>query len=119
MIDFTISKNEHIQFIIDNFNFDKVHKVMEFLTWSWLGDIEAPTIEELKMCAIRLLNDVCDDDVETCSTGGFKATRYNDYLELTFMVSDYDSSILNYGDEYERRKKLKTRRNKINIINKK
>jgi hypothetical protein len=123
MIDFTINKEEHIKTIIENFNFEKVHKVMTMLNWEWFNNdgMGVPTIDQLKDTAISLLNDVFEfetRDYEYCSSGGFKATRYDDYLELSFYISEYESSILNGGPEYERRKILKTRKKKINIINK-
>ena len=40
MVDFTINKKEHIQYIIENFNFEKVYKVMESLHWTWLDQID-------------------------------------------------------------------------------
>ena len=117
MVDFTINKKEHIQYIIENFNFEKVYKVMESLHWTWLGSNRSPTIEELKMTAGMLLYNVCDDNCESSSTGGLKATRHDDYLELEFIISYYDSSMLNRGPIYEKNKKLKTRKKKINTIN--
>lgn len=117
MVDFTINKEKHIQYIIENFNFEKVHKVMELLNWTWLMSNDVPTIDELKKSATRLLNDICKEDFDTSSTGGFKVTKYDDHLELEFIISNYDSSVLNYGSEYERKKKLKTRKKKINTIN--
>ena len=117
MIDFTINKEEHIQYIIENFNFEKVHTVMELLHWTWVMSNNVPTIDELKKIAARLLNDVSKNDYDSCSTGGFKATRYEDHLKLEFIISNYDSSSLNIGPIYERKKKLKTRKKKINTIN--
>jgi len=76
-----------------------------------------PTIDDLKKTAIMLLNDVCDDYIKSCSTGGFRAIKHDDHLELLFIISDWNSSVLNYGPEYEKRKILKTRKKKINIIN--
>jgi hypothetical protein len=114
---FTINKKEHIQYIIDSFNFEKVRKTMELLHWTWLGSDKSPTIDELKMTARMLLYNVCDDNCDSSSTGGFKATRYDDHLELEFIISEYDSSMLNSGPIYEIRKKLKTRKKKIDTIN--
>ena len=117
MTDFTINKKKHIQEIIENFNFTKVHKVMTLLSCEWFGHDGVPTIEDLKNSATKMLYDLCESNFDTSSTGGFKVTKHDDYLELEFIIDGYESSILNYGPEYERRKKLKTRKKKINKIN--
>jgi hypothetical protein len=88
---FILSKEEHINYIIDHFDFKKVHSVMEFLDWRIImfddknEPYRVPTIEELKERAKDLLDTAYssyNDDFYSVSSGGFKATRFEEYLEL-------------------------------------
>jgi hypothetical protein len=114
MTDFTIKKEEHIKSIIDNFDFIRVKKYMDFVNWQWIGI--SPDITDLIKNATLLLNDVYDRDVISISTGGFKATKHDDYLELEFIISDWRTEIINYGPEYEKLKKIKLRKRKLRTI---
>ena len=58
MTEFIINKKEHIQHIIDNFDFQKVYNVMYHLDWIWFDSDKTPTISRLKNEATKLLNDV-------------------------------------------------------------
>ena len=120
MSDFIFKKEVYISEIMDNFDFIAVNDVMMLMDWKW-AMVGVPTVSDLIATATKLLNDVYDSD-EACymysSTGGFKASKYNGVLELEFIISDYSTESLNYGDEYEKVKKVKNRREKINIIDK-
>lgn len=123
MAEFIINKKEHIQKVIDNFDFQKVYNVMYHLGWTWFDSDDTPTIERMKENAVRLLKDISDYNGEyeyyySMSSGGFKATRYDEHLELIFIVEEKCSSVLNYGDRYEKLKKSKERKCKINKISK-
>ena len=128
MSDFTIKKDKHINEIIDMFNFELVHKTMKSLDWNWinfssLDEIEyyIPTIENLRETAIKLLNNVYDsnvDDYGYMSTGGLKASKYEDYLELEFILTDYSSESLNFDPDYKKLKLLKNRKKKLQKLNK-
>ena len=97
--------------IIDNFDFDRVHNVMDYLRWQWATCGGVPTIEELKEQAIRLLRDASElrlgDYKDThhklpivYATGGFEANAWCDKdktqiigLELKFILTSWDSEI--------------------------
>jgi len=97
--------------IIDNFDFDRVYNVMDYLNWQWATCGGVPTIEELKEKAISLLRDASelrlggykDEHHELpiiCSTGGFEAKAWCDEdktqivgLELKFVLTSWDSEI--------------------------
>lgn len=119
---FTINKEKHIDYIINNFDFARVRLVMYNLGWTWFDDsINTPSIERLKDAARELLEDVYDTDIEeftSTSSGGFKATKLDDFLSLEFIIANKESDELNYSDEYTKLKKNKERINKINRINK-
>jgi hypothetical protein len=89
---------ELIDEIMDNFDFDKVHKVMTFLNWTWWNAAEGvPSTSELRQQARRLLRDAVDKK-SSISTGGLWA-RYKEYpeddypvsLELYFAVDHWDA----------------------------
>lgn len=107
-----ISIDQVIKQVLENFDFDKVHKVMEVLDWKWVGgDTQdgVPSVYRLIKKAEGLLKD-CVNEIEhrntntfVLSTGGFKATcvKYDDgeiVLELEFVLSDFNYS--NFGNCY-------------------
>lgn len=93
---------EDIDYILDNFNFERVKKVMDILDWEWYDAEEGvPSIIELRTCARRLLKEVLSKGIKTkkdtqISTGGFRASYYKeeDLLELEFIVENVDNDIL-------------------------
>lgn len=94
---------EKIDNIMDCFDFNKVHDIMEHLNWTWATTrCEVPDIIDLKHCARKLLNDVVDQYINNRmygddqshvfgkSTGGFKAELYYEILELSFILESWD-----------------------------
>lgn len=65
---------EKLEELIDSFEFDKVHKVMEELDWEW-ANLGVPTIDSMKNCVRGLYtsieNRVVNNEHCYCSTGGF------------------------------------------------
>jgi hypothetical protein len=71
--------------VISTFDFDKVHKVMTFLNWTWYYDT-VPDLLELKSKAQQLLVDACErclkhkktsrDIPYIIMTGGFRIEAY-------------------------------------------
>lgn len=64
--------------ILNEFDFSKVHKVMEFLNWTWM-EKGVPSIADLKHTSKRLLEECFDSTQKTgkssyIRTGGFVAT---------------------------------------------
>jgi hypothetical protein len=101
-----MTKDEQIYDIINNFDFDKVHKVMVFLDWKWLQmrGLETPSIPQLKDKAYELLSRVYDntDSLTPYSlrTGGLCASGvyYEDTnelsLELIFELTGWMHSVI-------------------------
>ena len=119
MEEFIISRDEHINFVIGNFDFAKVYNVMHHLGWTWFGNYDTPTIDVLKENAIILLQNVYNkEDEYSISSGGFKATKGEEYLKLEFIVSELDSSYLIYTDKFKKLKEKKERSSKVKQINK-
>lgn len=91
-----------IEDIIRDFNFEKVHKVMEMLDWKWaMSRYDVPTIEELKAEARRLLVEAATEETQV-ATGGFRAVyeKSNDvtfdpdpYIALEFIVEECEGFV--------------------------
>jgi hypothetical protein len=86
--------NKKIEDILDEFNFEKVHKAMEALDWTW-HDSGVPTIAELRRSARRLLNKVAehDGDIEM-SGGGFQVQKEYGDIGLFFYIDNVWASEL-------------------------
>jgi hypothetical protein len=88
-----ISKEDKIKFIMDNFDFKKVHKV--FLTNGWNyadSKSDAITIEEIKNNALFLLNTVMKSKKQRAmaDSGRLLAIKQDDNLMLFFhVISEY------------------------------
>ena len=100
------SREQLIDEIVENFNWGKVYKTMEALSWTWADDgYEIPSIGKLITTATRLLRDAYDGAVKEqytylSGTGGFEAVCYMDgddmyRLELRFVVTSWDVDIEN------------------------
>lgn len=83
--------------IMDNFDFNKVHKVMIATDWKWVFTDGVPTEAELRQQARKMLKEVSTknitDDIGDyyISTGGFTVTKYSDTsLTLEFIVSSWE-----------------------------
>lgn len=95
---------EHIDFILDEFDFDKVHQVMECLNWGWAGCDSPdgiPSIGDMRRWARRLLNEAATSESGYNASGGFAARRIDDdppFLHLVFEVAEMGSELV---DEQE------------------
>jgi hypothetical protein len=120
MIDFTIDKEKHVKFILNNFDFEKVHKIMTLLNWEWLDftnfSAGVPKIERMKEKVTEMLYSICDSEADYVESGGFRVIKYDDHLELDFVANSIESSFLNSGLDYEKKKRKKERKNKIKKI---
>ena len=101
--------NKMIDDIIENFDFDKVQSVMDYLNWRWVG--EYVTVDMLKKEARRLLRGAAEarlgqyknehwEQAIIHGTGGFQASAFCDEyktkivaLELKFVLADWDAQI--------------------------
>lgn len=83
----------HIQYVVENFDYKKVRKVMTFLNWKW-RNAGVPTIDELKEQSIELLLDCYRkyaDSAIKISTGGLEASYNGEYFTLKFVLTNWDS----------------------------
>lgn len=95
-----LGRVEQIQQILECFDFDTVKRAMDSLGWVWASVGRTPNVEEMRLTAERLLNDVWEEpitsegrDVFKISTGGFTAalTMFNGIrmLSLEFIISEW------------------------------
>ena len=87
--------------IMENFDFERVHKVMDVIGWRWVFALNGiPSVEELKKTAKTLLVSACKEKT-TVSTGGFKAiyeesSKWDDdddkdpYVGLEFILEEWE-----------------------------
>ena len=105
--------NKMIDDIMDEFDFNRVETVMEFMDWKWAGDngLEYVTVDMLKKTAKRLLRDAAESRLGRfknehweqgiiCGTGGFQAMAFCDEdktkitgLDLKFVLEEWDARI--------------------------
>lgn len=90
-----------IEDLLDEFDFDKVKKVMDHLEWNYYNSADKQvSIGELRRMARDLLErvyntDACSDYFTAC--GGFEATRYmypgdpEKYITLKFVVTEWSN----------------------------
>ena len=89
--------------ILDNFSFEKVKKVMDFLNWEWFGSNGVPEIYELRQHARKLMNTAATECVKSqqqdyfTECGGFRveANKYEGnakvYLRLSFNLESWEN----------------------------
>ena len=85
--------------IMDNFDFDCVHRVMEFLNWKWVfanTSSGVPSIDEIRDFAFDLLVRAAKEKTDIAS-GGFKvvyedsdADNPDKFIQLEFILTDYE-----------------------------
>lgn len=112
--EYVMDRDTQIKYIIEEIDFEKIHKTMVFLKWTWFtaGSI-TPNIDELRTYSIKLLKNVWDSEegipVVSIGTGGLVATRqiYEGMktLSLQFDISNWgfdndDIQCPNYNDAY-------------------
>jgi hypothetical protein len=81
---------ELINEILDEFEFEKVHRTMKALDWKWSGCDGVPSIGDLRRQARELLQELLKHDYHLTGTGGLFAYRMADTVGLRFEVTSYD-----------------------------
>lgn len=93
---------KQIEDLLDEFDFDKVKKVMDCLEWKYYNSPEEVSIGELRRMARRLLENVYNEDASDqtyTASGGFYAERQmcpgddTKYLSLKFVVTEWENPV--------------------------
>jgi hypothetical protein len=106
--------SERVRFheIIDNFDFEKVHRCMTLMDWRWATTNGVPSLEDIKNTASRLLLDVIIgirfSATYNVGTGGFHVTYDKKYdgILLSFVITEWDDSYIEESVAYKRCKKI-------------
>lgn len=94
---------KHAEYVLANFDYERVHKVMVLLNWKWAsvdGD-GIPTLDQIKEMARRVVYEMLENKSGHLSTCGFTAEirtwdKAHPHIQLLFYVHDTQSSWLNY-----------------------
>ncbi len=91
---------QHIDEVMDYFDFDRVHKVMKHLKWTWCDSLDSPTIPELRKHVRDQMNRLYGENIFRIESGGF-VTTYRigtdksgewDYFDVAFVLSSWDTN---------------------------
>ncbi len=81
--------------VLNNFDFEKAHRIMVSLDWKWSPLGAVPSISEMKKTAFDCLNTVVEGDCVSCATGGFMASieedDHQEGLRLDFNLTTFTS----------------------------
>ena len=85
-----------IEDILDDFDFDRVQKVMEALQWTWHDTYpEIPRISQMRKLARSLMKLCIEHEEYTTTTGGFWVQKRTfegcPYYRIMFVVSEWDN----------------------------
>ena len=93
-----MTEEEIIEDILDEFDFNKVSKVMEFLNWGWTDGnfvLAVPTIGQLRKRARTLMQSFIGKEDGMVATGGFWITKKTfdgePFYRLHFVLSSWDN----------------------------
>jgi hypothetical protein len=99
----TNHKKKAVEYCLNTFDFERVHKVMDDVTWVWAtrDGLKVPTIVQLVLAAQQRLNDAWDKRT-TIESGGLRAVyvqadmdEYGELappaLELMFILTQTQS----------------------------
>ena len=78
MIQIHKKEYELIDEVIENFDFNKCHRVMKYLKWTWAFDRDVPTIDRLRESARKRIESAID---------GIKKSKKHSHLEGYFSLS--------------------------------
>lgn len=83
--------DKQIEFIMNEFNFARIEQAMQQMDWKWGHKdsltFSCPDIDRIKECARHLLELVSKTTIDhSVSTGGFIASRRDNYLRLAFEI---------------------------------
>jgi hypothetical protein len=87
---------------LDEFDFERVQRVMTFLDWKYADSKEVPDAQYLRKKARKYLIEAAKEALQkncefTCSTGGFRyeAKLYPDnfvWLRMSFIIEEWDNA---------------------------
>ena len=76
-----------------NFDFEKVHKVMEFLDWKLVSQYKAPTVSNLRDIASELLYDAAENECSEMVCGFAVDIDKDNFLTFDPVTQKYHCQI--------------------------
>lgn len=98
------NKDKIIEEILYDFDFEKVHKVMESLKWKYVSSKTIsgiPSIAELVLMARGLLEEVIDSEYNMVGTGGFYAYKRQEEDDMVYGLKFVLEEAETIGEEDE------------------
>lgn len=94
-----------VPLVLADFDFDKVAKMMAAVNWKWVirdsaGSFGIPGVYLIKEVSERLLREVAASqckDTNAIATGGLRATKSDDGLELEFIAASVDYHLSDFS----------------------
>jgi hypothetical protein len=99
----TPEQQNQIDYIMENFDFRKVHEYMTSVGWKWWNSktdkMELPEEYELKQRARHYLNQTFIEKLQRNGSGGFNVIRFTgtddegdwERVSLMFVIEDWDN----------------------------
>ena len=84
-------QEKQIEEILENFDFEKVYRVMKMLNWGW-GTKGVPTLTQVILHARKRLADLIEQNETYSDSGGFLVEKHKcGTLSLRFVVEDWEA----------------------------
>ncbi len=83
-----LDKQEIIDEAMDFLDFERIHKVMNALNWTWRGSDEPPEIYELRRELRKMLNQFIDENLLSISCGGFSINKIGNNIKVSFELTE-------------------------------
>ena len=84
---------EHVDAVMDWFDFEKVHRVMTMLDWKWAEIGAVPEIPDLRKQVRGLMRSLWNSDNQSIGTGGFVVRLHREEnwarFSVAFEVTDW------------------------------
>lgn len=91
-----MTNQEIIDEVMDNMDFDKIHRVMEYLNWQWAdgeGGFEVPDVPRIRKFCRSLIKNLLEENLQSIESGGFLVYKdqYNS-IRVLFTIETYTIS---------------------------
>lgn len=85
--------NSAIKGIMDNFNFEKVYKVMSYLKWCWKGREVTRSMIIAHALTDLLAVEANPSPTAYIASGGFVASREGTHYSLNFQLEEWEEDL--------------------------
>ena len=82
--------DKKIEEFVNQLDYARIQTVMNSLNWGYMGETEAPPIDELKRTARYVIEHGLENNNDRTATGGFVFHNTPTYKELCFKIEGYE-----------------------------